>query len=147
MALSAPASIRFVGRNSRKARRLLVGDETYLWSFGHDHCVEYIQSGSFQGCPDYKDCRDLVTVRRFGARGRLVINFPGGPGRRVSDGYGAGGLVGSRENGWLNLHEPGTVRALLEEALTSGWLPDDPAVKEIDGWHFFGTVAAQRSPR
>jgi hypothetical protein len=136
-----------VGRSSRKARRLLVSDETYLWSLGHGHRVEYVQSGRFQGCPDYKDCRDLVTVRRHGARGRLVISFPGGPGRRVSDGCGAACLVGSGENGWLNLHEPGTVRALLEQALATGWQPDDPAVKEIDGWHFFGAVAAQRPAR
>jgi hypothetical protein len=136
-----------VGRNGKKSRRLLVGDDTYLWSVGHDHRVEYIQSGRFQGCADYQDCRDLVTIRRSGARGRLVLSFQGGPGRRVSDGYGAGGVVGGRESGWLNLHEPGTVRALLDEALASGWQPDDPVVKEIDGWLFFGTVAAQRSAR
>jgi hypothetical protein len=109
--------------------------------------VEYIQSGRFQGCPDYKDCRDLVTIRRSGARGRLVVSFPEGPGRRVSDGCGADGVVGSRESGWLNLHEPGTVRALLDEARAGGWEPDDPAVKAIDGWLLLGPVAARRSAR
>lgn len=74
-----------------------------------------------------------------------MISFPGGPGRQVFDGYGRAGIVGSKENGWLNLHEPGTARALLEEALASGWQPDDPAVTAIDGWQFFGTVAARRS--
>jgi hypothetical protein len=48
----SPASIRFVGRNSKKARRLLVGDDTYLWSMAHDHHVEYRQSGRFQACPE-----------------------------------------------------------------------------------------------
>ena len=136
-----------MGRNSKKARRLLVGDETYLWSGRHDHRIEYLQSGRFLGCPDYKDCRDLVIIRRFGARGRLVLSFLEGSGRRVSDGHGAGGVVGSQESGWLNLHEPGTVRALLDEALASGWQPEDPAVKETDGWLFFDTVAARRAAR
>ena len=76
-----------------------------------------------------------------------MLSFLGGPGRRVSDGRGAGGVVGSRESGWLNLHEPGTVRALLDEALASGWQPDDPAVMEIDGWLLFDTVAARRTAR
>lgn len=134
-------------RNGKKARRLLVGKETYLWSGRHDHRVEYIQSGRFQGRPVHKDCRELVILRRFGARGRLVISFLGGPGRGVSDGYSKYRFVGSRESGWLNLHEPGTVRALLDEALASGWQPDDPAVKEIDGWLLFGPVAARRSAR
>lgn len=140
-----PASIRSVGRNSKKPRRLLAGDDTYLWSVRHDHRVEYSRSGRFQGCPEYKDCRDLVAIRRFGARGRLVVSFPGGPGRLVFDCYGAGGVVGSRESGWLNLHEPGTVRALLDEALSGGWQPDDPAVMEIDGWPLSGAVAIRRS--
>ena len=103
----SPVNIWFVGRDSKRARRLLVGDDTYLWSVAHDHRVEYRQSGRFQGCTGYKDCRDLVTIRRFGTRGRLVVSFLGGPGRLVSDGYGPGGVVGSRESGWLNLHEPG----------------------------------------
>jgi len=136
-----------MGRNSRKARRLLVGDERYLWSVGHDHRVGGIQSGRFQGCPGYQGCRDLVIIRRLGARGRLVLSFPGGPGRRVSDGRGAGGVVGSQESGWLNLHEPGTVRALLDEALAGGWQPGDPAAWETDGWVFFDTVAARRTAR
>jgi hypothetical protein len=136
-----------MGRNSRKARRLLAGDETYLWSRGHDHRVEYIQSGAFEGGPGYRGCRDLVIIRRLGARGRLVLSFPGGPGRGVCDGYGAGGVVGSAESGWLNLHEPGTVRELLDEALASGWQPGDPAVKETDGWLFFDAVAARRTAR
>jgi len=143
----ALANIRFMGRNGKKSRRLLVGDDTYLWSVGHAHRVEYVQSGRSQGRPAYKDCRDLVTIRRFGARGRLVLSFLGGPGRRVSDGCGAGGVVGSRVSGWLNLHEPGTARALLDQALASGWQPDDPATKEIDGWVFFDTVVTQRSAR
>ncbi len=136
-----------MGRNSRKARRLLVGDETYLWPVGHDHRVECIQSGRFQGCPGYQGCRDLVIIRRLGARGRLVLSFPEAPSRRVCDGDGATGVVGSPESGWLNLHEPGTVRTLLDEALATGWPPGDPAVTETDGWLFFDTVAARRTAR
>jgi hypothetical protein len=76
-----------------------------------------------------------------------VISFRGGPGRGVSDGYSKYRFVGSRESGWLNLHEPGTVRALLDEALASGCQPDDPPIKESDGWLLFEAVAARWSAR
>ena len=123
-------------RSGKKARRLVVGSEAFLWSLGHEHRIE-------QG--RYQDCREVLTVRRLGARGRLLIVFREGPGRLVPDGHVHSGAVGTAEGGWLNLHEPGTVRALLAEATTSGWQPDDPANAQADGWLFFDTVAARRS--
>ncbi|MET9406088.1 hypothetical protein ABZX90_09990 [Streptomyces sp. NPDC002935] len=39
------------------------------------------------------------------------------------------------------LHEPGTLRALLDAALTQGWHADDPLVKEMDGWTLFDAAA------
>jgi hypothetical protein len=122
-------------RKGKKARRLVVGDETFLWSLGHEHHVE-------QG--RYEDCREVLAIRRLGARGRLLIVFQEGPGRLVPDGHVHSGAVGTAEGGWLNLHEPGTVRTLLAEATTSGWQPDDPSTEEADGWLFFDTVAACR---
>jgi hypothetical protein len=122
-------------RSSKKARRLVVGNETFLWSLGHEHRV---------GQGRRQDCREVLTIRRLGARGRLLIVFQEGLGRLVTDGYVHSGAVGTTEGGWLNLHAPGAVRALLAEATTSGWQPDDPSTEQIDGWPLFDTVAARR---
>ncbi|WP_035791663.1 hypothetical protein [Kitasatospora mediocidica] len=122
-------------RSSKKARRLVVGGETFLWSLGHEHRLE-------QG--RYRDCRETLTIRRLGARGRLLIVFQAGAGRRVPDGYLPSGAVGAAEGGLLNLHEPGTVRALLDEAMTGGWHPNDPPAAQMDGWLLFDTVAVRR---
>ncbi|MFI9048483.1 hypothetical protein [Streptomyces sp. NPDC053427] len=121
-------------RSSKKARRLVADEETYLWSVGHRHHGE-------QG--RYRDCREFLSIRRLGARGRLLIVFQEGAGRLVPDGILHAGAVGT-EGSWLNLNEPGTVRALLDEALTGGWQPDDPSTAEVDGWVMFDTVAARR---
>ena len=121
-------------RSGKKARRLVVGNEAFLWSLGHEHRIEQGQ---------YRDCREVLIIRRLGARGRLLIVFQEGPGRLVPDGHVHSGAVGTAEGGWLNLHEPGTVRALLAEATARGWHLDDGA--RADGWFFFETVAARRS--
>jgi hypothetical protein len=65
-------------RSSKKARRLVPGNETFLWSLGHEHRVA-------QG--RYQDCREILTIRRLGGRGRLLIVFQEGPGRLVPDGH------------------------------------------------------------
>ncbi|MGW3351374.1 hypothetical protein ACWDA3_49435 [Nonomuraea rubra] len=43
----------------------------------------------------------------------------------------------------MNLHEPGTVRALLDEAVRRGWDGDDPRTVCLDGWDLF-TAAVTR---
>ncbi|MFJ9413547.1 hypothetical protein ACIRPT_05200 [Streptomyces sp. NPDC101227] len=123
-------------RNSRKPRRLVVDEETFLWSVGHRHHVERGR---------YQECREFLTIRRLGARGRLLIFFQEGDGRLVPDGFLHSGAVGTGQGNWLNLHEPGTVRALLDEALAGGWQPDNPPTEEIDGWGLFERVAALRA--
>ncbi|WP_195911073.1 hypothetical protein [Streptomyces kaniharaensis] len=125
-------------RRSRKARRLVVGDETYLWTVRHAHDVE---DGYH-----YRDCREILTLRRHGAHGRLLLVFLGGEGRLVPDGYGPSGVVGTGGH-WLNLNEPGTARALLDEAVARGWDAAGPAAVEVDGWAYFTPVAARREPR
>ncbi|MGW2936611.1 hypothetical protein ACWDA7_33225 [Streptomyces sp. NPDC001156] len=45
----------------------------------------------------------------------------------------------------MNLHEPGTVRALLDAALKRGWRTEDPVTEEIDGWSIFDEVVQHRS--
>jgi hypothetical protein len=123
-------------RSSRKARRLVVGDETFLWSLGHELHVD-------QG--RYEDCREMFTLRRWGARGRLLIVFQRRAGRLVPDGCLPSGAVGTTDDVWLNLHEPGTVRALLDEAIGRGWNIDDPATVDVDGWDLFDAVAIRRA--
>ncbi|MFG3114569.1 hypothetical protein ACGF4C_09240 [Streptomyces sp. NPDC048197] len=59
----------------------------------------------------------------------------------------ASGAVGTTNGPLLNLHEPGTVRAFLDEALTKGWRPDDPLTTEMDGWRLFDTVATRRADK
>lgn len=45
--------------------------------------------------------------------------------------------AGTAEGGFLNLHEPGISRALLDEALTKGRRPDEPLIQETEGWSLF----------
>ncbi|CAG6391475.1 hypothetical protein NMG29_22845 [Streptomyces cocklensis] len=126
-----------MSRSERKARRLLVGDDTYLWSVGHSHQLP--EGGG------YLDCTESVVLRRYGARGRLVVVFASGPGRYVPDGILQSGAVGTDE-GFLNLYEPGTARALLDEALAQGWDPDDPPALTLDGWTLLPTIRSRRMP-
>ncbi|ASQ93212.1 hypothetical protein [Streptomyces sp. 11-1-2] len=126
-----------MARNDRKARRLVVGEETFLWSLRHTHRT--LDDGRST------DCCEALVLRLFRARGELRIVFRGGPGRTVPGGFPtASGVVGTAEGGFLNLHEPGTARALLDEALARGWRPDDPARCETDGWALFASVATRR---
>ncbi|GAA1994356.1 hypothetical protein [Kitasatospora viridis] len=126
-----------MARSGKKARRLVVDGQTFLWSLGHSHRA---LGGGY-----YEDCCETVVIRLFKARGRLHIVFRQGPDRLVPDGYMMpSGAVGTAE-GNVNLHEPGTARALLDAALAQGWQPDDPLVKEIDGWTLFGAAARRHS--
>lgn len=45
----------------------------------------------------------------------------------------------------MNLHEPGSVRALLDAASTRGWQPEGRRVVEIDGWSLLEAAAAARA--
>ena len=124
---------RGMARSEKKARRLVVDGQTFLWSLGHSHRV--LDGGH------YEDCCETVVIRLFRARGRLRIVFRQGPDRLVPDGYMMPSGAVSTADGDLNLHEPGTTRALLDAALAHGWQPDDPLAKEIDGWTLFEAAA------
>jgi hypothetical protein len=127
-----------VPRRSRQARPLHVADTTYLWRVGHDHrYVEDVATGRHR----FLDCREILTLRRLGSAARLSVVFREGPGRLVPDGYLHSGAVGTANGSWLNLHEPGAARALLDEALARGWAPEAPA--EFDGWPLFDAVVAR----
>ncbi len=117
----------------------MVDGETFLWSLSHTHRA--------LGDGQYEDCCETLVLRLFTARGRLRIVFRAGPGRLVPDGYlMPSGAVGTALGTTLNLHEPGTARALLDAALARGWRPDHPSGEEMDGWTLFDAVAARRGP-
>ncbi|MEU5209183.1 hypothetical protein [Streptomyces sp. NPDC020742] len=125
-----------MARNPKKARRLVVGGETFLWSLNHTHRAG--ESGR------YEDCCESVVLRRLRARGHLRILFREGPGRLAASGFPMSSGEVCSGGRHLNLHEPGTVRALLDEALRHGWCPDDPSGREIDGWTHFDAVVRRR---
>ncbi|MEU6678613.1 hypothetical protein [Streptomyces sp. NPDC046853] len=123
-------------RNDKKPRRLVVDGQVFLWSVGHSHRVP-VEGG-------YEDCCEVLSIRLSGTRGRLRILFREGAGKLVPDGFLHSGAVGIAEGSrFLNLHEPGTARALLDAATARGWRPDDPAVRETDGWDLFEAVAGR----
>ncbi|MEV0321505.1 hypothetical protein ACIBKX_16250 [Streptomyces sp. NPDC050658] len=123
-------------RNEKKSRRLAVDGNVYLWTVGHTHRA--------LGDGRYEDCCEVLDIRLFRARGRLRVLFREGPDRLVPDGYLHAGAVGTAGGAFLNLHEPGTVRAFLDAALAQGWRPDDPPPLELDGWPLFEAAAARR---
>ncbi|MGY5129853.1 hypothetical protein [Streptomyces nigrescens] len=126
-----------MARREKTARRLVVDGEIFLWSLRHHHHA--LVNGRYEGC-----CETLV-IRLFKSRGCLRIAFEESPGRLVPGGYLMhSGAVGTAGGGVLNLHEPGTARALLDEALAKGWCPDDPVTAEMDGWALFDAVATRR---
>jgi hypothetical protein len=115
----------------------MVADGTvYGWCFRHRHDRR-------QG---YSGCSSTVTLWLPGSRARLRIVFRPGPDRVVADGYyDEGAAVRLPDREYLNLHEPGTVRALLDEALARGPFPAAGTV-EVDGWPLFDAVAPPSRP-
>ncbi|MEH0544297.1 hypothetical protein QA802_14760 [Streptomyces sp. B21-105] len=119
---------------SGRRHRTLVVDETtvYGWTVRHRH-------------GDGQPCREILTLHRDGLRTRIV--FRDGEGRYSGGGgYGAhSGGVGDRRH-HLNLHEPGVVRAFVDEAVRRGLLPPDGGLDgELDGWELFTAVALSRA--
>ncbi|MEU6340069.1 hypothetical protein ABZ883_03855 [Streptomyces sp. NPDC046977] len=114
----------------RRVRRMVAGGTVYGWCFGHRH-------DQVRG---YPGCRSTVTLWRAGSRARLRLVFRPGPGRVVAEGYfDQGAAVRLPDRAHLNLHEPGRVRALLDEALARGLFPAAGMV-EADGWPLFDAV-------
>jgi hypothetical protein len=109
----------------RGSRPLVVGRHRYLWS--HTHAHERAAGG-------YRDCREVLTIRRDGSPGLLDVVFHAGPDHLVPDGLLHRGAVRRPDGRVLNLNEPGVVRALLDRALAGGWRPDQPGRVRLDGW-------------
>lgn len=120
-------------RRDDRARRLVAGEATYLWSVRHAHRVPAAGGA----------CAEAVVLRREGSHGSLRITFAAGPGRAVPDGLLPSGVVGTGSEA-LNLHQPGTARALLDEALARGWDPAAATGETVDGWTLFAATHARR---
>ncbi len=115
-------------RNDRSLRRLVLDERTvYLWNVRHRH------GGS-------EPCRETLTLLRDGIRTRIV--FRSGEGRDAGGGYpGHSGGVSDAHH-YVNLHEPGVVRALVDEAAKRGLLSGGD---ELNGWELLPAVAVSRA--
>jgi hypothetical protein len=134
-----------VRNGNRRSRRLVVGDRTFLWSVSHEHRLEADPAQAL--VRRYRDCTEILSLRLDGTTGRLLIAFAEGAGRIVSDGLLPAGMVGTAAGARLNLHEPGTVRSLLDEAVARGWTAETASATtstRLDGWTLFDAVAARR---
>ncbi|MFI6872731.1 hypothetical protein ACIBL6_04745 [Streptomyces sp. NPDC050400] len=121
----------------RRIRRLVVDGTEYGWSFGHRH----------NRVLGYPGCASKVTLWRPGSRARLRLVFRPGEGRIIADDYfDRGATVRMPGQVYLNLYEPGTVRALLDEALARGLFPTTERTVEVDAWPLFDAVAPPAPP-
>ncbi|UYQ62064.1 hypothetical protein [Streptomyces peucetius] len=121
-------------RKPHRVRRLVVDAETaWVWSVRHRHT---------RGPEGVGDCRTTLSFRREGTQRRLAIVFRQGPGRVVSGGWWQSGTVAAGD-AWLNLHEPGAARRLLDTAAAAGLLPSRAGTTEVDGWPLLDAAAAK----
>ncbi|MFF5404155.1 hypothetical protein ACFY8K_15425 [Streptomyces misionensis] len=114
----------------RRVRRLAVRGTVYGWCFGHRH----------DRVRGYTACSSTLTLWRTGNRACLRLLFRPASDRAIADGYfDEGAVVRLPDREYLNLHEPGSVRALLDEALARGLFPTT-GTAEVDGWPLFDAV-------
>ncbi|WP_367323141.1 hypothetical protein [Streptomyces sp. HUAS ZL42] len=112
-------------RYERRLRRLVVDERTvFVWNVRHRH------GGG-------EPCSEVRSLHRDGAVTRIV--FREGEGRGIADGYLPSGCVCTND-GVLNLHEPGVVRAFVDEARRRGLLAGSA---EVDGWELFASVVVR----
>ncbi|WP_079057985.1 hypothetical protein [Streptomyces cellostaticus] len=114
-------------RSERRLRRLVVGEgDEWRWTVRHRHTG---------GGP----CREVLTLHRDGVAVRVV--FRDGPGRVVGAGFHAhSGLVVDEQGRSVSLHEPGVVRAFVDEVRQRGL-----AAGEVDGWELLPAVVVRRA--
>ncbi len=108
-------------------RRLVVGETTWLWSVRHKHF----------------ECREILSLHHEEAGVTLRIVFRAGPDRFVAEGLWYSGSVSDGRGGLLNLHEPGVVRTLLDEAAALGAVAGVRGETRIDGWPLFDALVVR----
>ncbi|MEU6350612.1 hypothetical protein ABZ896_14935 [Streptomyces sp. NPDC047072] len=118
-------------RNDRRPRKLVVdAHTTYIWTVRHKH-------------HDGDVCREVLSLSLGNHRTKIVFRTGGsGSGRYVAAGYWHSGCVADGQGNFLNLHEPGVVRALVDEARGRGLLPGS---RELDGWELFEAAVVSRA--
>lgn len=121
----------FVKKNTR-LRRLVVGDTTWHWTVRQRSRVAY------------DHCHLKLSLYPQGSgRRRLVLLFGPSEDRVVSNCYfDSGALVRLPDHTYLNLHEPGTVRRLLDAAAPNLDLQPSTQEVEVDGWPYFDAITA-----
>ncbi|MEU6085511.1 hypothetical protein ABZ865_01660 [Streptomyces sp. NPDC047085] len=110
-----------------RLRRLTVPDGTlYRWRVRHRH-------------GDDEPCEEVLALNRDGVRVQIV--FRGGPGRVAGSApYSHSGLVCDEHGRWVNLHEPGVVRAFVDELRRRG-----TEAGQVDGWELLPAVVVSRA--
>lgn len=119
--------------NSRRLRRLIVGEATWYWTVRQ------------RVRPTYADCRLTITFfaegYRDGVGRRLSLVFAPLTDRVISHYYfESGTLIRLPDHSTVNLHEPGTARRLLDAAAPILELPPAGKNLEVDGWPYFDQV-------
>ncbi|MGW1673741.1 hypothetical protein [Streptomyces sp. NPDC002324] len=117
-------------KKNTRLRRLVVGDTTWHWTVrqrsrvAYDHC--HLKLSLYPQGP---------------GRRRLVLLFSPAEDRAVSNCYfDSGALVRLPDHTYLNLHEPGTVRRLLDAAAPNLDLRPSAQEVEVDGWPYFDAI-------
>ncbi|MFF7394132.1 hypothetical protein ACFZAE_37535 [Streptomyces scabiei] len=118
-------------RKNTRLRRLVVDGTTWHWTVRQRSGVAY------------DHCHLKLSLYPDGPRGRrLVLLFSPAQNRAVSNCYfDSGALVRLSDHTYLNLHEPGTVRRLLDAAAPTLALHPDTHTVEVNGWPYFDAVA------
>lgn len=124
------ATYRGLVTKNHRLRRLVVGDTTWHWTIRQRSRVAY------------DHCHLKLSLYPDGPRGRrLVLLFSPAENRVVSNCYfDSGALVRRSDHTYLNLHEPGTVRRLLDAAAPALTLHPTAQTVELDGWPYFDAI-------
>lgn len=131
MPASALAAYGVPVTKNNRLRRLVVGDTTWHWTVRQlPHRVAH------------EHCRLKLSLYPEGPRRRrLVLLFGPSEDRVVSNCYfDSGALVRRSDHAYLNLHEPGTVRRLLDAAAPNLDLHPSAQTVEVDGWPYFDAI-------
>lgn len=120
-------------KRDRRVRRLTTGRDVWYWTVRQ------------RVRPVYADCRLTLALFTRQSGRRLVLVFAPCATGAVSNSYFAAGTVARLPDGTcLNLHEPGTVRRLLDAARPVLEVRSSEQSLEVDGWFYFAEVAGCR---
>ena len=116
----------------RTYRVLTAGEHTFLWRVRHRHD---------------EGCNEILSIRRLASSSGRALHFRPKPGFAIPDGgTSASGVVRDDTGRWLNLHEPGVVRAFIDVLTASEWPTTDHAFVHLDGWAWLATAHHHRAP-